>query len=220
MKLISEQVDNVGFITETTENGKKAHYLVGPFIQTEIVNRNGRLYQKSMMESVVSKYNDDKVSKSSAYGELNHAQGATINLDRVCILIKELNWNGNDVIGKARITETPMGNIVKGLLESGGQVGVSTRGLGDLEKRSDGIMLVKPGYYLATAADVVSDPSAPSAWVKGIMEGVEYFYDEMTESWIQEKIYEQKAAIHKMSLQEIEDNKLKLFEDFIKTLSK
>jgi hypothetical protein len=221
MKLISEQTEKIENLTETTDSGKKAHYIIGPFIQTEVTNRNGRFYQRPMMEGVISKYNEDKVSKNSAYGELNHPEKPTINLDRVCILVKELTWDKNDVIGKARITETPMGNIVKGIMESGGQLGVSTRGLGELEKLEDGRMLVKPGYVLAAAADVVSDPSAPSCYVKGIMEGVEYFYDENINGWRTTEIVEtHKNIIHKKYKQIDEEKALFLFTEFVKSVGK
>lgn len=149
---------------------------------------------------------------------MNHPSGPTINLDRVCIIIKELNWNKNNIHGKALVTETPMGNILKGLLESGAQLGVSTRGMGELHRRDDGVMIVKPGYYLSTAADVVADPSAPDAFVKGIMENVEWFYDESNGEWIQEKVHSIKERVKKMSMNDIESEKLNVFENFINSL--
>jgi len=219
MKLITEQNENIEFVTETLENGKKNHYIEGIFIQTEQKNRNGRLYEKKMMEPVLEKYMEESVKSNRAFGELNHPTGPSINLDRVCILIKELKWNNNDVHGKALITDTPMGNIVKGLLESGAQLGVSTRGMGELEKRSDGVMIVRPGYHLATAADVVADPSAPNAFVRGIMEGTEWIYDASREAWFEEKIEETKNKIKKMNIRELEEKKLLVFENFIKSLT-
>jgi hypothetical protein len=219
MKLITEQNENIEFVTETLENGKKNHYIEGIFIQTEQKNRNGRLYEKKMMVPVLEKYMEESVKSNRAFGELNHPTGPSINLDRVCILIKELKWNNNDVHGKALITDTPMGNIVKGLLESGAQLGVSTRGMGELEKRSDGVMIVRPGYHLATAADVVADPSAPNAFVRGIMEGTEWIYDASRETWFEEKIEETKNKIKKMNIRELEEKKLLVFENFIKSLT-
>lgn len=218
MKLIVEENNsNVGYITETTESGKKNHFIVGPFIQTETLNRNNRMYEKRMMEPVVEKYVLENVKNNRAFGELNHPAGPTINLDRVCILIKELKWSGNDVIGKALVTETPMGNIVKGLLESGATLGVSTRGLGETKMRDDGVTVVMPGFHLATAADVVADPSARGAYVQGIMENVDWIYK--NGEWIQEKAEEHKKILKRMSMDEIEQNKMAIFEDFIRSLT-
>lgn len=218
MKLITERIESVEYITETTESGSKKHFIVGPFIQTEQLNRNNRFYEKKMMEPVVEKYVQENVKSNRAFGELNHPAGPTINLDRVCILIKELKWSGNDVIGKALVTETPMGGIVKGLLNSGAQLGVSTRGLGELKKRDDGIMVVAPGYHLATAADVVADPSARGAFVEGVMENVDWVYDEKHGTWIQEKVDSMKKQLKKMTMEEIEASKYSMFEEFIYSL--
>lgn len=219
MKLIREEVETVNCLTEMSETGKKNYYIEGIFAQTERENRNGRLYEKKMMEPVIEKYVTETVKANRAFGELNHPSGPTINLDRVCILIKELKWNGNDVHGKALVTETPMGNILKGLLDSGAQLGVSTRGMGELEKRSDGIMVVKPGYHLATIADVVADPSAPQAFVRGIMENIEWFYDEKNGVWMQEQAENIKRNVKKMSMNEIEKNQFDIFENFISSLT-
>ena len=219
MKLISEHVENVKVLTETAESGKKSFYLTGPFIQTELPNKNGRIYPKNMMESVVEKYVDSHVKNNRAYGELNHPTGPAINLDRVCIIIKELNWDKNLVHGKALVTEsTPMGGIVKGLIESGGSLGVSTRGMGDMEEK-DGFNYVKPGYHLATAADVVADPSAQSAFVKGILENVEWIYDASKDVWVQETLYETKKSLRKMTMDELEQNKFTVFESFLSSLT-
>jgi hypothetical protein len=218
MKLITEQNENVEYVTEMTESGSKKHYIVGPFIQTELENRNKRLYEKRMMEPVVEKYVTESVKTNRAFGELNHPAGPTINLDRVCILIKELKWNGNDVIGKALVTETPMGSVVKGLLNSGAQLGVSTRGLGELKRRDDGVMIVAPGYHLATAADVVADPSAHNAFVTGVMENVDWVYDEQHGVWVQEQVESMKKQMKKMSMDEIEANKFSMFENFVSAL--
>jgi len=219
MKLIRENIETVDCITESREDGKKNYYIEGIFIQTEKANRNGRLYEKKMMEPVIEKYINESVKSNRAFGELNHPNGPSINLDRVCIMIKELNWNNNDIRGKALVIDTPMGNIVKGLLESGAQLGVSTRGMGELESRSDGVLLVKPGFMLATAADVVADPSAPEAFVRGIMENVDWFYDPASGDWFAKHIEETKNKIKKMSVREIEEKRLAMFENFINTLS-
>lgn len=219
MKLITEQIESIEYLSETTENGEKRHFITGPFIQTEVQNRNGRLYEKRMMEPVVEKYVDENVRNNRAFGELNHPAGPTINLDRVCILIKELKWDGNNVMGKALVTETPMGEIVKGLLKSGAQLGVSTRGMGELKKRDDGVMVVAPGYHLATAADVVADPSAPKAFVQGIMENVEWVMNPATGEWMQQKVESYKKALKKMTMNEIEQNQFNIFEDFLASLT-
>lgn len=219
MKLITETVEAVEFVTETTETGNRKHYITGPFIQTEVKNRNGRLYERNMMEPVIEKYVVESVKNNRAFGELNHPAGPSINLDRVCILIKELKWNGNDVIGKALVTETPMGEVVKGLLASGAQLGVSTRGMGELKKRDDGVMVVAPGYYLATAADVVADPSAPNAFVQGVMENVDWVYNPATGEWMQQRVENYKKALKKMTMDEIEASKFEIFEDFLTNLA-
>lgn len=217
MLLITEENFDVNYITESNE-GKKNFYITGPFIQTEVVNKNKRLYEKSMMVPVLEKYINEKVAANKAWGELQHPKSPDINLDRVCILIKELNWDKNSVQGKALVTETQMGNIVKGLLEAGGQLGVSTRGMGELIRRDDGITIVAPNYHIATAADVVADPSAPDAFVRGIMEGVEFFYDEKNETWIREEVENTKNIIKKMSKSQIEERKLFLFERFMNSI--
>jgi len=175
MKLISEFTDQrLEFVTENTD-GTKKYVIEGIFAQAEQKNRNGRIYSKSVMEKALDKYNEDQVSKGRAVGELNHPSGPTVNLDKVSHSIKKLDLEGNDVMGKATILDTPMGNIVKGLLDGGVQLGVSTRGMGSLEQRN-GANYVK-GDFLLNAVDIVQDPSAPSAFVNGIMEGVEWVWN-------------------------------------------
>lgn len=176
MKLIAEYNDqHLEVFTEAKENGSKTHFIEGVFMQSEAKNRNGRIYPRPIMEQAVDKYVTDQVSTGRAVGELNHPEGPTINLDKVSHKIEGLSWKGNDVVGKARILETPMGNIVKGLLEGGVQLGVSTRGMGSLEQRN-GVMYVKDDFVLSTV-DIVQDPSAPTAFVNGIMEGVEWVWN-------------------------------------------
>ncbi len=176
MKLISEFNDQDLKVNITEgKNGQKKYNIEGIFAQAEGKNRNGRIYEKHVMEGAVGKYTDEQVSKGRAVGELNHPEGPTINLDKVSHKIGELRFEGNDVMGKAQILDTPMGNIVKGLLEGGVQLGVSTRGMGSLERRNDA-MYVKDDFIL-NAVDIVQDPSAPGAFVNGIMEGVEWVWN-------------------------------------------
>ena len=176
MKLIAEYVDeNLEVVTEATKDGGKKYTIEGVFMSAEQKNRNGRIYPKPIMESAVSKYVGEQVSKGRAVGELNHPEGPTVNLDKVSHKIESLDWKGNDVVGKATILETPMGQIVKGLLDGGVKLGVSTRGMGSLENRG-GAMVVKPDFLL-NAVDIVQDPSAPSAFVNGVMEGVEWVWN-------------------------------------------
>ena len=176
MKLIAEFNDqSLEVITEAKEGGGKKYAIEGIFAQAEQKNRNGRIYGKQIMESALNKYDAEQVSKGRAVGELNHPEGPTVNLDKVSHKIESLQWKGNDIIGKATILDTPMGKIVQGLLEGGVQLGVSTRGMGSLERRNDA-MYVKPDFIL-NAIDIVQDPSAPGAFVNGIMEGVEWVWN-------------------------------------------
>jgi hypothetical protein len=176
MKLISEFKENdLECIVEKKENGEKNYVIEGIFIQTESKNRNGRIYPKPIMEKAVNAYVESQVSKKRAVGELNHPEGPTVNLDKVSHLITDLRFEGNDVVGKAQILDTPMGKIVKGLLDGGVQLGVSTRGMGSLEQKN-GAMYVKDDFILNTV-DIVQDPSAPDAFVNGIMEGVDWVWN-------------------------------------------
>ena len=175
MKLITEYVENdLNYLTEE-KDGKKQYVIEGIFMQADQKNRNGRIYPKAVMESAVDRYNREQVSKGRAVGELNHPEGPTINLDKVSHKITELRWEGNNVVGKAQILDTPMGQIVRGLMEGGVQLGVSSRGMGSLVQRG-GINYVGNDFQLATV-DIVQDPSAPEAFVNGIMEGVEWIWD-------------------------------------------
>ena len=176
MKLITEYTENdVQCIVEKKENGDKSFVIEGIFAQAEGKNRNGRIYPKTVMENAVNRYVDSQVKTGRAVGELNHPDGPTVNLDKVSHLITDLRMEGNNVMGKARILNTPMGKIVQGLLEGGVQLGVSTRGMGSLEQRN-GVMYVKDDFMLNTV-DIVQDPSAPQAFVNGIMEGVEWVWN-------------------------------------------
>ena len=176
MKLITEVVEDVQVITEAKENGDKTYFIEGIFMQGNQKNRNGRIYPVDVLEREVERYNTEYVQKNRAYGELGHPQGPTINLDRVSHMIKELYRDGDNFRGKAKIMDTPMGNIVKNLMNEGATLGVSSRGMGSLKSKG-GANEVQKDFYLATAGDIVADPSAPDAFVEGIMEGKEWVWD-------------------------------------------
>lgn len=218
MKLITELNESVSYLTEATESGKKQHFIEGIFLQADIKNRNGRVYPIDVMENEVRRYVREVVSANRAYGELGHPAGPQINLDRVSHMIVELKRDGKNFIGKAKLTETPMGNIAMGLLDSGANLGVSSRGMGSL-KESNGVMVVQSDYHIATAADIVADPSAPNAFVQGIMENVEWIYDPVKDTWLEEKLDTVKNAVRKMSKGQLEERKMAIFEDYIASLS-
>lgn len=176
MKLIREEIEDVKVLTEETADGGKSMYIEGVFMQAAQKNRNGRVYPTEVMSKEVKRYNDELVEKKRAYGELGHPSGPTINLERVSHMITKLSMEGNNVMGKAKIMDTPYGNIVKSLISEGANLGVSSRGMGSLRERK-GVMEVQNDFYLATAADIVADPSAPDAYVQGIMEGVEWVWE-------------------------------------------
>jgi hypothetical protein len=219
MKLITELTEEIQYITEANEKtGKKEMYIEGIFLQAEIKNRNGRMYPINVLENEVKRYMTEVVNNNRAFGELGHPAGPSINLDRVSHMITELKRDKNNFIGKAKITETPMGNIARGIMESGGQLGVSSRAMGSL-KEERGVMVVQNDLKLSTAADIVADPSAPDAFVKGIMENVEWFYDEKNGVWLQEKVESIKKSVHKMSSRKLEEQRLAIFEDFLSSLA-
>jgi hypothetical protein len=218
MKLFTELVEEVSYITEAKENGKKDYFIEGIFLQAEIQNRNGRVYPMGVLENEVQRYMRETVDKGRAYGELGHPAGPSINLDRVSHIITELKRSGTNFIGKAKLTETPMGNIARGLLESGANLGVSSRAMGSL-KESNGKMVVQSDLRLSTAADIVADPSAPDAFVKGIMENVEWLYDPVNNTWHEQKLNETKKKIHNMSKSQLEEQRLAIFEDYIASLA-
>ena len=176
IKLISESIQDVEYICEEKENGKKDYKIRGVFMQGDIKNRNGRIYPKDVLMKEVANYNKKFVDENRAFGELGHPDGPTVNLERVSHLVTSLKPDGSDVLGEARILETPMGKIVKTLMDDGCKLGVSSRGMGSLDER-DGAKYVRSDFYLAAAADIVADPSAPSAFVQGIMEGKEWVWD-------------------------------------------
>jgi hypothetical protein len=217
MKLITELNDSVKYVTEeTADGGKKNLFIEGPFLQSEIKNRNGRVYPKHVMEREVNRYNEQFVQKGRAFGELGHPDGPQINLDRVSHIIESLKQDGSNWIGRARITDTPMGNIARGLIESGAQLGVSSRGMGSLKLNREGVNEVQNDFHLATAADIVADPSAPDAFVNGIMEGVEWIWEN---NMLVAKRAEQQVE-QAVRSRELEAKKLSIFENFIKSLSK
>jgi hypothetical protein len=219
MKLITETVQDIQYIKEAREEGGKAYYIEGPFLQTEIANRNGRVYRKETMDKEVQRYIKEYVDTKRAFGELGHPDGPSINLDRVSHMIVSLKEDGNNYIGRAKImTETPMGRIVKNLIDEGAQLGVSSRGMGSLKVNKEGVNEVQDDFYLATAADIVADPSAPDAFVRGIMEGKEWM---MVEGRFVERHYDvAKAAIRAAKSNDLEAVKIKVFENFIKQISK
>ena len=176
MKLISEAIQDVEYICEEKENGKKDYKIRGVFMQGDIKNRNGRIYPKDVLMKEVANYNKKFVDENRAFGELGHPDGPTVNLERVSHLVTSLKPDGSDVLGEARILETPMGKIVKTLMDEGTKLGVSSRGMGSLDERN-GAKYVRDDFYLAAAADIVADPSAPNAFVEGVMEGKEWVWN-------------------------------------------
>ena len=176
VKLFSEAVEEVEYITEAKENGGKNYKIKGIFLQADIKNRNGRVYPMEVLEKEVGRYNKKFINEKRAYGELGHPDGPTVNLERVSHMVTELYPDGKNFIGEAKIMETPMGKIVKSLMDEGGKLGVSSRGMGSLDQKN-GANYVRDDFYLATAADIVADPSAPNAFVEGIMEGKEWVWN-------------------------------------------
>jgi hypothetical protein len=217
MKLITEVNENINYLTEAKEDGKKQYFIEGVFMQGEIKNRNGRVYPAEVLQREVARYNKEYVSKNRAYGELGHPSGPTINLERVSHMITKLEQDGSNFIGRAKImTETPYGAIVKSLMDEGAQLGVSSRGMGSLKSGKGGIAEVQKDFYLATAADIVADPSAPDAFVEGIMEGKEWVWENgiIREATIADYHQHIKTA----SRAELEEAKLRVFQDFLSKL--
>ena len=215
MKLIAEFTENnLEVLTEKKDNGEKTYAIEGIFMQAEQKNRNGRIYPRDVMDAAVSKYVNDQVSKGRACGELNHPEGPTVNLDKVSHKIESLQWEGNDVMGKATILETPMGQIVKGLLDGGVNLGVSTRGMGSL-KNGNNAMIVQKDFML-NAVDIVQDPSAPSAFVNGVMEGVEWVWNN---GIIEAQTIEQmETEIKKTPRSDLYETQVREFKNFLSLL--
>lgn len=218
MKLICEQIEQVRYVTEAKESGKKDYFIEGIFMQGDIKNRNGRLYPVSILQKEAERYVKETVQQNRAYGELGHPNGPSINLDRVSHMIKELRQDGSNFYGRAKIMDTPMGSIVKNLMDEGASLGVSTRGMGSLKPNKSGIMEVQSDFHLATAADIVADPSAPDAFVRGIMEGVEWVWDNGLLK--AQRIEEMKKIVEKTSSKNLEETKINLFRSFFNELVK
>ena len=220
MKLISEQwADDVNYLVEEDpKTGKKNAYIEGVMLQTEVKNKNGRIYPKEVLQKEVKRYTKEYIDNNRAYGELGHPEGPTINLERTSHLITDLREDGNNFVGKAKILSTPMGNIVKNLLDDGARLGVSSRGMGSLKASNakGGVQMVQSDFQLATAADIVADPSAPDAFVDGVMEGVEWIWDNGVIK--AQKIEEYKHSIARARTQKLQEVKLNVFNDFLKNL--
>ena len=214
MKLISEEISDAKYIVEET-NGKKDYKIRGVFLQTEIRNRNGRVYPKDILENEVRRYNTEFINKKRAFGELGHPDGPTVNLERVSHMITKLYPDGNNFIGEAKIMNTPYGKIVKGLIDEGAQLGVSSRGMGSLEQRG-GVNYVGKDFYLATAADIVADPSAPDAFVEGIMENKEWVWDNGVIK--AQDIEEYKEHIQEAKRLKLAEAKANVFKSFLEKL--
>lgn len=218
MKLITETIQEVRYLTEKKEEGGKSYYIEGPFLQTEIANKNNRIYRKEIMEREVQRYIREFVETKRAFGELGHPDGPGINLDRVAIMINSLKEDGNNYIGRAKVmTETPMGRIVKNLIDEGAQLGVSSRGMGSLKEVKDGVNEVQDDFYLATAADIVADPSAPDAFVRGIMEGKEWMMVEGR--WMERDYDAARDTIKRARSGNLQEQQIKVFQDFLRKIS-
>ncbi len=220
MKLISEQwCDNINYLVEQDPKTGKDHvFIEGIMLQTEVKNKNGRIYPKEIMQKEVKRYTKEYINEKRAYGELGHPEGPTINLERTSHLIQSLKEDGNNFVGKAKILSTPMGEIVKNLLADGARLGVSSRGMGSLKASSQkgGVQLVQSDFQLATAADIVADPSAPDAFVNGVMEGVEWIWDNGVIK--AQKIEEYKTSIRRAKAHKLHETKLKVFKSFLENL--
>jgi len=218
--LITETVEDIRVIKEARENGSQRLYLEGIFMMADEPNRNGRIYEQKILRPAVESYVTKYIKENRAYGELGHPTNPTINLDRVCVKHESLTWDGNHVIGRALVTSTPMGQIVKGLVEDGFQLGMSSRGMGSVTKNGNGVMVVGPDFTLATAADVVADPSAPTAFVRGIMENVQWVYDAASNNWkAQEFLESTKRYVHNSPTRVINEKSIALLEQFLNKLS-
>jgi len=220
MKLISEQwCDNIDYLIEQDpKTGKESVFIEGIMLQTEVKNKNGRIYPKEIMQKEVKRYTKEYINEKRAYGELGHPEGPTINLERTSHLIQSLKEDGNNFVGKAKILSTPMGEIVKNLLADGARLGVSSRGMGSLKASSEkgGVQMVQSDFQLATAADIVADPSAPDAFVNGVMEGVEWIWDNGVIK--AQKIEEYKHSIRRVKTHKLQETKLKVFRSFLENL--
>jgi hypothetical protein len=213
MKLIREVYETTNLIIEEKLGKSKQYFIEGVFLQSELVNRNGRMYKESTMDREVGRYLKEAVEKNRAYGELGHPEGPGINLDRVSHMIVSLKKEGTNYIGRAKILDTPMGQIAKGLLEGGANLGVSSRAMGSLKANNEGVQVVQDDFMLSTAADIVADPSAPDAYVRGIMEGKEWLF--VDGKFVEQNIEEVKTFIEKTSSRNLEEAKVIAFKHFL-----
>ena len=211
MKLISEEIQNAEYLVEDN-GGKKSYKIKGIFLQSDLKNRNGRVYPKEVLENEVARYNREFINKKRAFGELGHPDGPTVNLERVSHMITKLSPDGKNFVGEAKIMDTPYGKIVKGLIDEGAQLGVSSRGMGSIIQRN-GANYVKDDFYLATAADIVADPSAPDAFVEGIMESKEWVWE--NGKLVERDIEAWKRQIREAKQRKLDEIKLKVFESFL-----
>ena len=214
MKLISEEIQNAEYLVEET-NGKKNYKIKGVFLQSDIKNRNGRVYPNEILHKEVTRYNREFINKNRAFGELGHPDGPVVNLERVSHMITKLHPDGQNFIGEAKIMNTPYGKIVKGLIDEGAQLGVSSRGMGSLQTRG-GVNYVGEDFYLATAADIVADPSAPDAFVEGIMESKEWVWDNGV--LVEKNIEAWKREIESAKRHALAEAKIKVFKNFLSNL--
>ena len=213
MKLFMEEATNVEFLTEAKKDGGKSYFIEGVFMQADTKNRNGRMYPRHILQKEAKRYSENFINTKRAFGELGHPDGPTVNLERVSHMIEELEEVDSNFMGRAKVLDTPYGKIVKNLIDEGARLGVSSRGMGSLKPVKDGIQAVQADFYLATAADIVADPSAPDAFVHGIMEGKEWVWDN---GLLKEREIQQiKPKIEKSSRKDREQTLVKAFEDFI-----
>ena len=212
MKLIKEHTEQVKYLVEEKLGKGKEYFIEGVFLQSNLKNRNGRIYPVEILDNEVKRYNDEYVNKSRAFGELGHPDSPTINLDRVSHMIKSLRRDGDNFIGKAKIMDTPYGKIVKSLIDEGATLGVSSRGMGSLDRKGD-VSYVGKDFTLATAADIVADPSAPNAFVEGVMESKEWVM--VDGKFVEKDLREAQALIRKTSSKNLEEAKLKVFMNFL-----
>jgi hypothetical protein len=220
MKLIKEEVLEINLLKEQREDGKKDYYLKGIIMMAEIVNKNGRKYPLDVLEQEVNRYNKEYVAKNRALGELGHPDKPTINLDRTSHRFVEIHKEGNNFVGKALIMDTPMGIIVKNLMDAGTQLGMSSRAMGSLKPDNKGVMIVQPDLHLSTAGDIVADPSAPNAFVEGVMEGVEWILEAGT--WTQKFVDDAQRSINhaasSVDRMKLEETTIKLWHNFLQNL--
>ena len=213
---MAELVEDVKYLVEDKGNGKKNYFIEGVFLQGNIQNRNKRMYRTETLDKEISRYNKEYVKENRAFGELGHPSGPTLNLERVSHMIKSLDRDGDNFVGKAKIMDTPYGNIVKNLMDEGAKLGVSSRGMGSLKENKNGVMEVQDDFFLATAADIVADPSAPDAFVRGIMEGVEWVWDNGVLK--ASKVEEMKREIQRTPSRRLQEAKLNAFKTFLNSL--